>query len=958
MHPPNPPRYQRRRCWSSLALLFLVQILRCQGQLATRLRIGWLGSEDTPIGLEATAAFLTAIKAVNGDPFKYLGNSTLSVEPYVFTSATTLDPYQLQAQRDMAFMTAKPACYGNAANTTLLSAANRGGLDAHAVIVDGPKFGLPYFVSSPKTNGKPVVGTHASQTDFSNKDKWPTFSRVYSPEKYEAMAFARLVNDMGWHRVGLVVSDTHLGMAHEFKAACRILGVSVVTTVSFHAQTHTPNISAADVVTATTTGQRMRQAFLEANVKVYLCIAHYYHAGVLVSILRTSGQFGPGYTMLTASTLTPPTTFETMVDDEWAEFLREACPIKVGSLGLQPFYDPQSEGGVALLRNWPKNNSDWAHLRDQSPQGQNYNDTTIPTRTPSVWSHYVWDATVLTSRVAADALTNCTFGDTMDTDCFVNLLRTKTIEGATGRVQLDNNGDRLGSFYITNAGISGSKAVGQLHFGGPNVLQSRASIVFRDIEWSDNSTNQSIALMWGQSTAAPTQASTIQAPAQHSSSGDGQDVDRQISIGVVIGSLFLMTCLYALWCRHVIKKKENARADFNEIIERLLKHGLLGGETQLSGGGIPANAEVDIKIPRELERSSVLLTATIGQGQFGNVNSGFWRTTSGRSRLNVAIAIKTLQSSFNQSRESQLAFLEEAAVTWQFDHPNVVKMYGVVSCGYPYLIVLELCEPGSLLHNVKAREYSTLQLLGFLHGVATGMAYLASKHFVHRDLAARNILLDSQHTPKISDFGLGRCVEGDDYYRMSSEALLPLRWTDPGAVITLKFTEATDVWAFGITAIEVFSRGDRPYGDWSNGHVLEQVQKGHRLERPRAMPHDVYERSVLPCWMSTNSSTSHRDTDQLQRPSFVVLTSILADLRGVETQSGPRALSSTSSDNVDLSTGSNKAAMHSVFRDDISTVTNLQNYEWDSLENGFELYQVTDVSTRHVPPNGPSETGG
>jgi len=43
---------------------------------------------------------------------------------------------------------------------------------------------------------------------------------------------------------------------------------------------------------------------------------------------------------------------------------------------------------------------------------------------------------------------------------------------------------------------------------------------------------------------------------------------------------------------------------------------------------------------------------------------------------------------------AQQAFLEEAVMTWQFRHPNVVGMHGVVTKGVPYLLVLELCETG------------------------------------------------------------------------------------------------------------------------------------------------------------------------------------------------------------------------------------------------------------------------
>lgn len=58
-------------------------------------------------------------------------------------------------------------------------------------------------------------------------------------------------------------------------------------------------------------------------------------------------------------------------------------------------------------------------------------------------------------------------------------------------------------------------------------------------------------------------------------------------------------------------------------------------------------------------------------------------------------------------------------------------------------------------------QFTVIQLVGLLRGIAAGMTYLADLGYVHRDLAARNILVNSNLVCKVSDFGLSRVLEDD-----------------------------------------------------------------------------------------------------------------------------------------------------------------------------------------------------
>ncbi len=68
----------------------------------------------------------------------------------------------------------------------------------------------------------------------------------------------------------------------------------------------------------------------------------------------------------------------------------------------------------------------------------------------------------------------------------------------------------------------------------------------------------------------------------------------------------------------------------------------------------------------------------IGSGQFGQVHMGEWVSPEGTT---LPIAVKILNT--NVEEEQRVKFLQEAAIMGQFKHPNVVKLYGVVTVGEP-----------------------------------------------------------------------------------------------------------------------------------------------------------------------------------------------------------------------------------------------------------------------------------
>ncbi|XP_053559250.1 ephrin type-A receptor 5 isoform X5 [Bombina bombina] len=269
---------------------------------------------------------------------------------------------------------------------------------------------------------------------------------------------------------------------------------------------------------------------------------------------------------------------------------------------------------------------------------------------------------------------------------------------------------------------------------------------------------------------------------------------------------------------------------------------------------------------KEIDASCINIERVIGAGEFGEVCSGRIKLPGKRE---FPIAIKTLKVGYTDKQRRD--FLGEASIMGQFDHPNIIHLEGVVTKSKPVMIVTEYMENGSLDTFLKKNDgqFTVIQLVGMLRGIASGMKYLSDMGYVHRDLAARNILINSNLVCKVSDFGLSRVLE-DDVYDPSKSALggkIPIRWTAPEAIAFRKFTSASDAWSYGIVMWEVISYGERPYWEMTNQDVIKAVEEGYRLPSPMDCPAALYQ-LMLDCWQKDRNS----------RPKFEEIVSMLDKL--------------------------------------------------------------------------------
>ena len=254
---------------------------------------------------------------------------------------------------------------------------------------------------------------------------------------------------------------------------------------------------------------------------------------------------------------------------------------------------------------------------------------------------------------------------------------------------------------------------------------------------------------------------------------------------------------------------------------------------------------------------SIVLKTKLGAGSFASVYKGIWRGTQVAVKKPFTSADNPIHGLLDS--DSSDLFLREMKLLSKLRHPNIVQT--MAACMEPenMCMIMELCR--SSLHTLlqdSAIYLSPKKLIGFAIDATQALLYLHthSPPLLHRDLKTANMMLSTNGSVKLIDFGYASFVgETDFVYTQHKLAEKANKGTPsymaPECLKNEEVTTKSDIFSLGTVFWELLTRKS-PWAGKTPEHIYAEVTTGNRLAIPDdpAFP-TAFGELISACWLET-----------------------------------------------------------------------------------------------------------
>ncbi|MEQ8820470.1 MAG: molecular chaperone DnaK [Sumerlaeia bacterium] len=234
----------------------------------------------------------------------------------------------------------------------------------------------------------------------------------------------------------------------------------------------------------------------------------------------------------------------------------------------------------------------------------------------------------------------------------------------------------------------------------------------------------------------------------------------------------------------------------------------------------------DLILPRD-SRFTVL--EEINRGSMGIIYRARDNT------LNEIVALKVLNDYLCSDPAAVERFKSEARAAKRLGHQHIVRIHEFFELDNKRFISMEYIEGTDLKRLLAERTTFTEEMvLQYFMQICDALAYAHSLGVIHRDIKPANIMITTNNSVKITDFGIAKILRGDDVTKSGTAVIGTPLYMAPEQIIGDPVDQRTDIYSLGIMMYELLS-GNPPF-------YLGNIEYHHIHTAPPQLPSSISQR--------------------------------------------------------------------------------------------------------------------
>src|SRR2546425_6117713 len=260
-----------------------------------------------------------------------------------------------------------------------------------------------------------------------------------------------------------------------------------------------------------------------------------------------------------------------------------------------------------------------------------------------------------------------------------------------------------------------------------------------------------------------------------------------------------------------------------------------------------------------------LLERLLGQG-------GFAWVFVGREADGTPVAVKVLKPRYAGDPQFESRFRNEAETAAHLQHANIIHIRSVGKSGGNVYFAMDLCADSLGARIAREGPLPEADIVRLAQDLAQALGFAHQRGVIHRDLKTDNVLIRSDGSAVITDFGIARAVSG---YVASTGVNMTIgtpHYLSPEQAQGRPLDQRVDFYALGVTLYKA-ATGEVPFTstDWFELARMHVEDPPPSLRRKRLELSRRFERVVMKCLAKhpddryANAAELRADLDEVEQ---------------------------------------------------------------------------------------------